>query len=137
MQKALDMMKSSNSNFRTTNLRKKGSEDPEIVELKEEEQQKKNTVKYVTTTIQSASATLIFRDLTKAVTALEKEISLSERTLYQLNIDLENLKSVQEEKEEALRMVTRAVHEEDKKLVRAKVCLLLNNVFQSLSNYIV
>ena len=48
MQKALDMMKSSNSNFRTTNLRKKGSEDPEIVELKEEEQQKKNTVKYLT-----------------------------------------------------------------------------------------
>ena len=66
--------------------------------------------------------TLLFRDLTKAVTGLEKEISLSERTLYQLNIDLENLKSVQEEKEEALRMVTRAVQEEDKKLVRAKVC---------------
>ena len=121
MQKALDMMKSSNSNFRTTNLRKKGSEDPEIVELKEEEQQKKNTVKYVTTTIKLNSKTLLFRDLTKAVTALEKEISLSERTLYQLNIDLENLKSVQEEKEEALRMVTRAVQEEDKKLVRAKV----------------
>ena len=127
MQKALDMMKSSNSNFRTTNLRKKGSEDPEIVELKEEEQQKKNTVKYVNcviTTIKSNSKTLSFRDLTKAVTALEKEISLSERTLYQLNIDLENLKSVQEEKEEALRMVTRAVHEEDKKLVRAKVCFI-------------
>ena len=51
MQKALDMMKSSNSNFRTTNLRKKGSEDPEIVELKEEEQQKKNTAKYITTTL--------------------------------------------------------------------------------------
>ena len=48
MQKALDMMKSSNSNFRTTNLRKKGCEDPEIVELKEEEQQKKNTAKYLT-----------------------------------------------------------------------------------------
>ena len=124
MQKALDMMKSSNSNFRTTNLRKKGSEDPEIVELKEEEQQKKNTAKYITTTIKSNSKTLLFRDLTKAVTALEKEISLSERTLYQLNIDLENLKSVQEEKEEALRMVTRAVQEEDKKLVRAKVCFI-------------
>ena len=124
MQKALDMMKSSNSNFRTTNLRKKGSEDPEIVELKEEEQQKKNTAKFVTTTIKSNSKTLLFRDLTKAVTALEKEISLSERTLYQLNIDLENLKSVQEEKEEALRMVTRAVQEEDKKLVRAKVCFI-------------
>ena len=63
------------------------------------------------------------------MTALEKEISLSERTLYQLNIDLENLKSVQEEKEEALRMVTRAVHEEDKKLVRAKVCLLPKKCF--------
>ena len=63
------------------------------------------------------------------MTALEKEISLSERTLYQLNIDLENLKSVQEEKEEALRMVTRAVHEEDKKLVRAKVCLLPKKYF--------
>ena len=124
MQKALDMMKSSNSNFRTTNLRKKGSEDPEIVELKEEEQQKKNTAKYVTTTIKLVSKTLLFRDLTKAVTALEKEISLSERTLYQLNIDLENLKSVQEEKEEALRMVTRAVQEEDKKLVRAKVNIM-------------
>ena len=124
MQKALDMMKSSNSNFRTTNLRKKGSEDPEIVELKEEEQQKKNTAKYITTTIKLNSKTLLFRDLTKAVTALEKEISLSERTLYQLNIDLENLKSVQEEKEEALRMVTRAVQEEDKKLVRAKVCFI-------------
>ena len=67
----------------------------------------------------------MFRDLTKAATALEKEIILSERTLYQLNIDLENLKSVQEEKEEALRMVTRAVQEEDKKLVRAKVCSII------------
>ena len=45
MQKALDMMKNSNSDFRTHNLRKKGSEDPELMELKEEEQEKKNKIR--------------------------------------------------------------------------------------------
>ena len=47
-----------------------------------------------------------------------------EKSLYQLRIDLENLKSIQEEKEETLRVATRSVLEEDKKLDRAKVpCL--------------
>ena len=45
MQKALDMMKNSNSNFRTHNLRRKEAEDPELMELKEEEQQKKSRIK--------------------------------------------------------------------------------------------
>ena len=44
-----------------------------------------------------------------------------EKSLYQLRIDLENLKSIQEEKEESLRVAARAVHEEDKKLERARV----------------
>ena len=44
-----------------------------------------------------------------------------EKSLYQLRIDLENLKSIQEEKEESLRVAARAVLEEDKKLERARV----------------
>ena len=45
MQKALDMMKSSNSDYRSHNLRKKSKEDPEISELKQEEQQQKDAIK--------------------------------------------------------------------------------------------
>ena len=57
---------------------------------------------------------------------LDKELSENEKSLYQLNIDMENLRSIQEEKEESLRMMTRAVLEEDKKLERAKVILHLS-----------
>ena len=66
----------------------------------------------------------MFRELVKAEQILQKEISIMEKSLYQLRIDLENLKSIQEEKEETLRVATRSVLEEDKKLDRAKVpCL--------------
>ena len=63
----------------------------------------------------------LYRELRKADQILEKEISIMEKSLYQLRIDLENLKSIQEEKEESLRVAARAVLEEDKKLERAKV----------------
>ena len=45
MQKALELMKSSNSDFRIHNLRKKDSEEPELNELRAEELQKKEKVK--------------------------------------------------------------------------------------------
>ena len=60
------------------------------------------------------------------MTRLDKNLSENEKSLYQLNIDMENLRSIQEEKEESLRMMTRAVLEEDKKLERAKVILHLS-----------
>ena len=63
---------------------------------------------------------LDFRELNKAIKQLEKEIKSGEEALYQVNVDLENLRCIQEEKEESLRMATRAVIEEDKKLERAK-----------------
>ena len=66
----------------------------------------------------------MFRELVKAEQILQKEISIMEKSLYQLRIDLENLKSIQEEKEETLRVATRSVLEEDKKLDRAKVLCL-------------
>ena len=66
----------------------------------------------------------MFRELVKAEQILQKEISIMEKSLYQLRIDLENLKSIQEEKEETLRVVTRSVLEEEKKLDRAKVLCL-------------
>lgn len=44
-----------------------------------------------------------------------------EKSLHQSKIDLENLKSIQEEKEETLRVMTRALKEEEKKIERAKV----------------
>ena len=61
------------------------------------------------------------RELRKADQILEKEISIMEKSLYQLRIDLENLKSIQEEKEESLRVAARAVLEEDKKLAVEKL----------------
>ena len=66
----------------------------------------------------------MFRELVKAEQILQKEISIMEKSLYQLRIDLENLKSIQEEKEETLRVATRSVLEEEKKLDRAKVLCL-------------
>ena len=63
----------------------------------------------------------LFRILTKESNLVEKDIDMNENCVRQLNVDLENLRSIQEEKEETLRVMTRAVHEEDKKLERAKV----------------
>ena len=54
---------------------------------------------------------------------MEKEIFYVEKSLHQSKIDLENLKSIQEEKEETLRVMTRAVKEEEKKIERAKVIM--------------
>ena len=45
MQKALEMMKSSNSDFRIHNLRKKSCEEPELNQLRAEELEKKEKVK--------------------------------------------------------------------------------------------
>ena len=47
MKKALELMKSSNSDFRTHNLRKKESDEPVLNQLKTEEIQKIDKVKYV------------------------------------------------------------------------------------------
>ena len=46
-----------------------------------------------------------------------------EKSLHQSKVDLENLKSIQEEKEETLRVMTRALKEEEKKIERAKVSI--------------
>ena len=45
MQKSLELMKSSNSDFRVHNLRKKGCEEPELNQLKAEEKEEKEKVK--------------------------------------------------------------------------------------------
>ena len=66
-----------------------------------------------------------FRDLSKEISAVEKEIFYVEKSLHQSKIDLENLKSIQEEKEETLRVMTRALKEEEKKIERAKVIIFL------------
>ena len=67
-----------------------------------------------------------FRDLSKEISAVEKEIFYVEKSLHQSKIDLENLKSIQEEKEETLRVMTRALKEEEKKIERAKVIIFLS-----------
>ena len=67
-----------------------------------------------------------FRDLSKEISAVEKEIFYVEKGLHQSKIDLENLKSIQEEKEETLRVMTRALKEEEKKIERAKVIIFLS-----------
>ena len=67
-----------------------------------------------------------FRDLSKEISAVEKEIFYVEKGLHQSKIDLENLKSIQEEKEETLRVMARALKEEEKKIERAKVIIFLS-----------
>ena len=62
----------------------------------------------------------------KSISAVEKQISFVEKNLHQSRIDLENLKSIQEEKEETLRVMAGAVKEEEKKLDRAKVKIKRN-----------
>ena len=64
-----------------------------------------------------------FRYLNKEISKVEKEIFSVEKSLLQSKIDLENLKSIQEEKVESLRVMTRALKEEEKKIERAKVCM--------------
>ena len=104
LNKALKMFKSSNTDFRTFNLRKKATEDTEIVELKEEEKLRKDAV----------------RELKKALNLTENEIATMEKVLLQLDMDLENLKCIYEEKQETLKSLERGVKEQDKKLERAK-----------------
>ena len=46
LQKALEMIRSSNSDFRIHNLRKKShTEEPELKELRKEEQEKKDKIR--------------------------------------------------------------------------------------------
>jgi len=104
LKKALNMMKSSNTDFRTFNLRKKASEDSELTELKEEEKLKKEFVK----------------DLRKKLSLSDNEITTLEKVVLQLDMDLENLKCIFEEKQETLRTLKRAVMEQDRKMERAK-----------------
>ena len=56
-----------------------------------------------------------------------------EKSLHQSKVDLENLKSIQEEKEETLRVMTRALKEEEKKIERAKVSIKFAIITQSTS----
>ena len=104
LKKALNMMKSSNTDFRTFNLRKKSSEDSELTELKEEEKLKKEFVK----------------DLRKKLSLSDNEITTLEKVVLQLDMDLENLKCIFEEKQETLRTLKHAVMEQDRKMERAK-----------------
>ena len=104
LNKALKMMKSSNTDFRTFNLRKKVTEDAEITQLKEEETIKKNEV----------------RELKKTLQLTDNEIATLEKVVLQLDTDLENLKCIYEEKHETLKSIKRGVQEQDKKLDRAK-----------------
>ena len=61
--------------------------------------------------------------MNKEISKVETEVFSVEKSLLQSKIDLENLKSIQEEKEESLRVMTRALKEEEKKIERAKVCI--------------
>ena len=45
MRKALEMIKSSNTNFRTVNMRGKNVEDSEVTELKKEEEERKKELR--------------------------------------------------------------------------------------------
>lgn len=56
----------------------------------------------------------------------EKEAEILESNIYHLNVEIENLKSIQEEKEESLRSMVRAVLEEEKKVERAKVGITID-----------
>ena len=73
--------------------------------------------------------------MNKEIAAVEKDILYAEKSLRQSKIDLENLKSIQEEKEETLRVMTRAVKEEEKKIERAKVILYYKRICPSISVY--
>ena len=57
----------------------------------------------------------------KELASTEKEAEIQESNMYHLSVEIENLRSIQEEKEETLRSMSRAVLEEEKKLERAKV----------------
>ena len=46
MRKALEMMKCSNSDFRTLNMRKKNTEDAEVTQLKKEEEENKKELRF-------------------------------------------------------------------------------------------
>lgn len=61
------------------------------------------------------------RRLKKELANTEKEAEIQESNIYHFKVEIENLKSIQEEKEETLRSMTRAVVEEERKLERAKV----------------
>ena len=45
LRKALEMIKSSNTNFRTVNMRGKNVEDSEVTELKKEEEERKKELR--------------------------------------------------------------------------------------------
>ena len=45
MRKALEILKSSNSDFRTVNMRKKNSEDAEVTQLKKEEEENRKELR--------------------------------------------------------------------------------------------
>ena len=45
MRKALEMMKCSNSDFRSLNMRKKNTEDTEVTQLKKEEEENKKELR--------------------------------------------------------------------------------------------
>ena len=61
------------------------------------------------------------RRLKKELASTEKEAEIQESNIYHFKVEIENLKSIQEEKEETLRSMTRAVVEEERKLERAQV----------------
>ena len=103
LQKALTMIKSSNSDFRTGNLRKKTAEDAEMVSLKEEASSKREEL----------------QQLRRSVDAAEVEIEQLEARVKQRDSHLEALKAACEERQEALRTALRAVEEQEARLERA------------------
>ena len=64
---------------------------------------------------------MLSRRLKKELASTEKEAEIQESHIYHFNVEIESLKSIQEEKEETLRSMTRAVVEEERKLERAQV----------------
>ena len=64
------------------------------------------------------------RHLKKELASAEKEAEIQESHIYHFKVEIESLKSIQEEKEETLRSMTRAVVEEERKLERAQVEIL-------------
>jgi chromosome segregation ATPase len=103
LQKALGMIKNSNSDFRTGNLRRKTPEDSELTEL----------------TADAAARRAELQELRAAVAAAGREQERLEAGLQARDSELEAVKSACEERREVLRAAGRAVREQEVRLERA------------------
>ena len=103
LQKALGMIKNSNSDFRTGNLRRKAAEDAELAEVAAEVSARRVEV----------------AEVRRSLEAAEREAAALEQHLLLRDSQLEQIKCECEERQESLRLAARAVKEQ------VMICLLL------------